>query len=229
MGDGVGDQGRHGDRPGDDRRGRHGRGRLPPRADVRHHVPGAGDPQRRQQPVGDLVVPGHRRRRARRRSPQRAIGYGIPALRVDGNDYLAVVAATRWAAERARRNLGPTLIEWVTYRVGRALHVRRPVPLPARGRVEGVAARRPDRAARAAPHRPRRVVRRATARRLRAEVDDEGARGGEGGREPRHAARRPRSPAAKSIFEDVFEDDARPPAPTQRWNQSWRARTRIVQ
>ncbi len=46
----------------------------------------------------------------------RAIGYGIPALRVDGNDYLAVIAATRWAAERARANLGPTLIEWVTYR-----------------------------------------------------------------------------------------------------------------
>ncbi len=46
----------------------------------------------------------------------RAIGYGIPALRVDGNDYLAVLAATRWAAERARTNHGPTLIEWVTYR-----------------------------------------------------------------------------------------------------------------
>jgi 2-oxoisovalerate dehydrogenase E1 component alpha subunit len=46
----------------------------------------------------------------------RAIGYGIPALRVDGNDYLAVIAATRWAAERARNNFGPTLIEWVTYR-----------------------------------------------------------------------------------------------------------------
>ena len=46
----------------------------------------------------------------------RAIGHGIPALRVDGNDYLAVVAATRWAAERARANLGPTVIEWVTYR-----------------------------------------------------------------------------------------------------------------
>ncbi len=46
----------------------------------------------------------------------RAIGYGIPALRVDGNDYLAVLSATRWAAERARSNLGPCLIEWVTYR-----------------------------------------------------------------------------------------------------------------
>jgi 2-oxoisovalerate dehydrogenase E1 component alpha subunit len=47
----------------------------------------------------------------------RALGYGIPALRVDGNDYLAVHAAASWAIERARRNLGPTLIEWVTYRV----------------------------------------------------------------------------------------------------------------
>ena len=46
----------------------------------------------------------------------RGIGYGIPALRVDGNDYLAVLAATRWASERARTNHGPTLIEWVTYR-----------------------------------------------------------------------------------------------------------------
>ena len=47
----------------------------------------------------------------------RAHGYGIPALRVDGNDYLAVHAASKWAVERARRNLGPTVIEWVTYRM----------------------------------------------------------------------------------------------------------------
>ncbi|MNV63486.1 2-oxoisovalerate dehydrogenase subunit alpha [compost metagenome] len=48
----------------------------------------------------------------------RGVGYGIPSLRVDGNDLLAVYAASRWAAERARSNLGPTLIEWVTYRAG---------------------------------------------------------------------------------------------------------------
>jgi 2-oxoisovalerate dehydrogenase E1 component alpha subunit len=47
----------------------------------------------------------------------RGLGYGIPALRVDGNDALAVYAATRWAADRARSNLGPTLIEFFTYRV----------------------------------------------------------------------------------------------------------------
>ena len=48
----------------------------------------------------------------------RGLGYGIPALRVDGNDYLAVYAVARWAAERARRNFGPTIIEYVTYRAG---------------------------------------------------------------------------------------------------------------
>ena len=46
----------------------------------------------------------------------RGRGFGLPALRVDGNDYLAVFAAASWAIERARRNLGPTVIEWVTYR-----------------------------------------------------------------------------------------------------------------
>jgi 2-oxoisovalerate dehydrogenase E1 component alpha subunit len=46
----------------------------------------------------------------------RAIGYGLPALRVDGNDFLATYAVTRWAVERARSNLGPTLIELLTHR-----------------------------------------------------------------------------------------------------------------
>jgi 2-oxoisovalerate dehydrogenase E1 component alpha subunit len=47
---------------------------------------------------------------------QRAVGYGIAGLRVDGNDALAVYAAFSWAAERARSNQGPTLIEFFTYR-----------------------------------------------------------------------------------------------------------------
>ncbi|MGP1614122.1 MAG: thiamine pyrophosphate-dependent enzyme [Pollutimonas bauzanensis] len=48
----------------------------------------------------------------------RGVGSGIASLRVDGNDFLAVYAASQWAVERARGNLGPTLIEWVTYRAG---------------------------------------------------------------------------------------------------------------
>ncbi|KQS57640.1 2-oxoisovalerate dehydrogenase [Brevundimonas sp. Leaf363] len=46
----------------------------------------------------------------------KAIGYGLPALRVDGNDFLAVWAATQWAEERARANLGATVIELFSYR-----------------------------------------------------------------------------------------------------------------
>jgi 2-oxoisovalerate dehydrogenase E1 component alpha subunit len=46
----------------------------------------------------------------------RAAGYGIAGLRVDGNDPLAVYAAMDWAANRARANRGPTLIEHFTYR-----------------------------------------------------------------------------------------------------------------
>ena len=46
----------------------------------------------------------------------KAIGYGIPAVRVDGNDVLAVYDATREAVVRARGGEGPTFIEAVTYR-----------------------------------------------------------------------------------------------------------------
>ena len=46
----------------------------------------------------------------------RGIGYGLASLRVDGNDFLAVYAATQWAAERARSNHGATLIELYSYR-----------------------------------------------------------------------------------------------------------------
>ena len=47
----------------------------------------------------------------------RGTGYGLATLRVDGNDALAVYAATAWAAERARRGGGATVIEHFTYRV----------------------------------------------------------------------------------------------------------------
>ena len=46
----------------------------------------------------------------------RALGYGMAGLRVDGNDALACYAAQQWAANRARANHGPTLIEYFTYR-----------------------------------------------------------------------------------------------------------------
>ncbi len=48
----------------------------------------------------------------------RGVGNGIASLRVDGNDFLAVLAASAWAQERAHRGCGATLIEWITYRAG---------------------------------------------------------------------------------------------------------------
>src|SRR6478609_1034957 len=55
---------------------------------------------------------------AQRPIADRAPGMGIPSIRVDGNDVLAVLAATRVALDRARRGDGPTFIEAVTYRMG---------------------------------------------------------------------------------------------------------------
>lgn len=49
---------------------------------------------------------------------QKALAYGFPGIQVDGNDILAVHAASREAVERARAGDGPTLIECVTYRLG---------------------------------------------------------------------------------------------------------------
>jgi len=46
----------------------------------------------------------------------RGIAYGLPSIRVDGNDFLALYAVTQWAAERARQGLGATFIEVFTYR-----------------------------------------------------------------------------------------------------------------
>jgi len=67
----------------------------------------------------------------------RALGYGIPALRVDGNDYLAVAAVSRWAVDRARGGHGPVLIEWFTYRA--AAHSTSDDPSAYRPRDEAAA------------------------------------------------------------------------------------------
>jgi 2-oxoisovalerate dehydrogenase E1 component alpha subunit len=67
----------------------------------------------------------------------RGHGFNIPSLRVDGNDYLAVHAVAKWAIERARRNLGPTLIEYVTYRAG--AHSTSDDPSAYRPKTEAVA------------------------------------------------------------------------------------------
>ncbi|MAS55661.1 MAG: pyruvate dehydrogenase (acetyl-transferring) E1 component subunit alpha [Pimelobacter sp.] len=49
---------------------------------------------------------------------QRALGFGFPGVRVDGNDVLATYAVTQAALQRARDGQGPTLVEAYTYRMG---------------------------------------------------------------------------------------------------------------
>jgi pyruvate dehydrogenase E1 component alpha subunit len=49
---------------------------------------------------------------------QKAVAYGFPGIQVDGNDVLAMYAASKEAVERARKGNGPTLIESFTYRLG---------------------------------------------------------------------------------------------------------------
>lgn len=48
----------------------------------------------------------------------RGVGYGMPGIKIDGNDILAVIQTSREAVERARAGEGPTLIEARTYRRG---------------------------------------------------------------------------------------------------------------
>ena len=88
----------------------------------------------------------------------RALAYGLPGLRVEGNDFLAVHTATTWAADRAYANLGATVIEFFTYRGG-AFDERRPAEVPGRWRGGEMAARRSDRPVEDTPDRARRVVR----------------------------------------------------------------------
>lgn len=64
-----------------------------------------------------ISLPTHRQTAAETLA-QKAIAYGIPSERVDGNDILAVYSATSRAVERARNGEGPTMIEALTYRLG---------------------------------------------------------------------------------------------------------------
>ncbi len=110
----------------------------------------------------------------------RAPGFGIPSLRIDGNDVLACLAAMRWALDHARQRRRARVHRGRDLPDGPAHHLRRPDPLPRQGRGGAVAAPRPD----------RRASRRSCARRAR--FDEDFARGCRGRRRPprRRGARR---------------------------------------
>ena len=114
----------------------------------------------------------------------RGPGFGIPSVRVDGNDVLATYAVTAEALERARSGGGPTFIEAFTYRMGAHTTSDDPSQLPLGRRGGVLAPARPDRPAPAAPRGPRRAAaglpRRARrrGRRARRAHPDRGARHG---------------------------------------------------
>lgn len=58
------------------------------------------------------------RQTASRTFAEKGVAYGVPGVRVDGNDLFAVIAVTRDAIRRASAGEGPTLIEAITYRMG---------------------------------------------------------------------------------------------------------------
>lgn len=80
----------------------------------------------------------------------RAPGFGIPSLRIDGNDVLACLAAMRWALDHARQGNGPAFIEAVTYRIGP--HTTSDDPNRYRDKDEVEAWRRRDPITRVAAH-----------------------------------------------------------------------------
>ena len=119
----------------------------------------------------------------------RAHGFGLPSLRVDGNDYLAVYAVSKWAVERARANLGPDPDRMGHLSRRRPFDLRRSEQISAARRMGVLAARRSRRTLEASSDPQRRMERgapRADARRGGCGSAGGGARS----RELRHAARR---------------------------------------
>jgi pyruvate dehydrogenase E1 component alpha subunit len=115
--------------------------RLPRGAQLRRRVPEAPRGVRgAEQPVGHQRA-GLAKQTASVTFAQKASAYGMPGVRVDGNDALAVFQVVHSATERARRGEGPTLVECTDLSHRRAQLERRPHPLPRRGRGGAAGAR----------------------------------------------------------------------------------------
>jgi pyruvate dehydrogenase E1 component alpha subunit/2-oxoisovalerate dehydrogenase E1 component alpha subunit len=129
---------------------------------------------------------------------QKAVAYGMPGLRVDGNDALAVVRATREAVDRARKGGGPTFIEAVTYR--RLGHSSSDDPTRYRDAAEVKAWEAKDPIERLRRHLEKKGIWTAAwQQQLETEINDEIT---EGVREGEAAG----PPKIGTLFDDVFKD-----------------------
>ena len=150
------------------------------------------DPLLQQQPVGDLDAARRRRPRAETLA-DKAVGYGMPGVRVDGGDVLAVYEATREAVARARAGDGPTFIEAVTYRAAPHATADDPSAYIDPERVEEEQARRVRRPLRGVPAAARACSTTRSRRAVRAEALRRCARGS-----PRPRPSRPPTPSWSS-------------------------------
>ena len=140
---------------------------------------------------------------------RRASGFGIPSLRVDGNDVLAVQAVTEWALDRARRGEGPTFIEAFTYRMG--AHTTSDDPTRYRTTAEGEAWKLKDPIERVRAHLVRSGIVDST---YLAEVD---ARADALGERMRTACRAMPDPEPTSMFDNVYAE----PHPVIDRDRAW--------
>ncbi len=128
----------------------------------------------------------------------RAPGFGIPSMRVDGNDVLACLAAMRWAVDNARSGNGPAFIEAVTYRMGP--HTTSDDPTRYRDKDEVERWRRRDPLARIEAHlRSQDAFTDDFARDVAAEADKWGA-------DVRSACLNARTRPAIQVFDDVYDE-----------------------
>ncbi len=158
LGDGLGDQERHQDRRRVDRRRLDGRIRFSRGARLRLHLQGAGRPQYRQQPMGDLDLPGHRARRVGHlrgaRSRLRASGFARRRQRFSrGACGRPMGGRTRKAQSRRHGHRIRDLPRRRAFEFGRSLR------LPSQDRIRCVAAGRPDHPPQEPPDLAWRVVR----------------------------------------------------------------------
>jgi pyruvate dehydrogenase E1 component alpha subunit len=138
------------------------------------------------------------RQSASRTFAEKGIAYGIPGVRVDGNDLFAVVSVTRKAVERAAAGYGPTLIEALTYRMGGHSTSDDPTRYRPESEVEPWATKDPiERLRRHLVSR--RLWDEKREERLREEIDQEFKAAVE-------TAERTAPPPLESLFEDVYDE-----------------------
>ena len=181
---------------------------------------------------------------------QRALGFGFPGVRVDGNDVLATYAVTQAALQRARDGQGPTFVEAYTYRMGAHTTTDDPTRYRLSDDVEHWKLKDPIARRRGlpAPQRPGR--RRLLRRRSTQEADELGAHLREGckalpdpkpldifdhvyaeqtagaGRAARRLRGLPRDRSRGAALMAATEDHARPRASTWACARRWRTTPR---